>query len=410
MRVFIVAIVLLLGAALSAQISRPMDPIICRTDGDTLAESAKVPFTGPRTKRVASSHFELTFTKDVPAEAEASIRFAAETWETFLVSEVPIRVNIDWRDEGDDRLLASAGPSTIYRSFPGATDPEVWYPVALAESIVGEDLNEVDEPDINVVANSSANWNFDTEGSVPRSRIDLATVILHELAHGMGFLSSIDSTSDTTVSIGFDDRFIIYDLFLKTTEGESLSDATIFRSPSPDLLDAVVNRLDFAGDNAVRENEQEPVPLFAPATFDVGSSVSHQDERSYRAGTPNALMTPSIANGEGIRTPGPVILGILEDIGWNVVYDPNAVANPVAETLRIFPNPATTHFTIALDGLTAAPTIAILYAADGREVRRQMVSPQRSTLDVDIAGLPPGMYTVFLPGPTTSVSGRVMIR
>ena len=107
---------------------------------------------------------------------------------------MPIRVNVDWRDEGDDRLLASAGPSTIYRSFLGATDPEIWYPVALAESIVGEDLNEIDEPDINVVANSSANWNFNTEGSVPRSRIDLATVLLHELGHGLGFLSSIDST------------------------------------------------------------------------------------------------------------------------------------------------------------------------------------------------------------------------
>ena len=152
------------------------------------------------------------------------------------------------------------------------------------------------------------------------------------------------------------------------------------------------------------------MPLFAPATFDVGSSVSHQDERSYPGGTPNALMTPSIANGEAIRTPGPVILGVLEDIGWNVVYDPTAVANPTAETLRIFPNPATTRFSISLDELATPPTVAILYAADGREVRRQSIAPQRSLVDIDVNGLPPGMYTVFLPGPTTSVSGRVMIK
>ncbi|MGB3800718.1 MAG: hypothetical protein WA952_12960, partial [Lewinella sp.] len=157
------------------------------------------------------TRFDVFFTDSVPPEAEASIRFAADVWGSYLQSDVPVRVEVDWRDQGDDRILASAGPSTIYRAFRGAVDPDVWYPVALAEAIVGEDLNDTTEADINVVVNSRANWNYGTTGSVPRFEIDLASVVLHELGHGLGFLSSIDSTTDTTVSIGFDDRFIIYD-------------------------------------------------------------------------------------------------------------------------------------------------------------------------------------------------------
>jgi hypothetical protein len=386
--------------------------ITCSTNGDTTEATISAPGPFLSGQSTILTTFDLNFSDNVPPEAEAAMRFAADIWGSYLDSEVPIRVDIDWRDEGDERLLASAGPGTIFRSFSTTIDPDIWYPVALAEAIVGEELNEPDEPDINVVVNSTANWNFDFNGRVPRNRIDLATVILHELGHGLGFLSSIDSISDTTVSIGFDNRFIVYDLFLETPPGLELTDAVRFPSPSTALLGAVIERLDFSGDSAVSRNGGELVPLFAPETFDVGSSVSHLDERAYRGGTENALMTPSIANGEAVRDPGPISLGVLADLGWPLRFDlglPVASREVAVGELALFPNPAREWFTIVVPDL-AASAVAVLYAADGREVRRQSVSPGGTQVDFPVAGLAPGLYTVILREERRLYSGRIVLR
>ena len=62
------------------------------------------------------------------------------------------------------------------------------------------------------------------------------------------------------------------------------------------------------------------MPLYAPSPWSDGSSYSHLAE-SYN-GTPNALMTFSLANGESIHSPGPVTLGIMKDVGWTMGAPP----------------------------------------------------------------------------------------
>ena len=64
--------------------------------------------------------------------------------------------------------------------------------------------------------------------------------------------------------------------------------------------------------------------MYAPATYEPGSSYSHFDESTYPAGDPASLMTPSIGYGEAIHDPGALGLGLLNDIGWTAGY-------PVAE-------------------------------------------------------------------------------
>lgn len=399
---------------LGAQEARSVEPIICRTDGTTIADNGPATY-GIRKKSLPQSTFKLNFSDNVPSNARASIRFAADVWAEYLRSDVPISVSIDWVDQNDDRQLANAAPNQIVRSFPNAIDREVWYPLALGNSIAGfHVLNDPSIEDINIVVNSTANWNFDLTGTVPRDRIDLSTVILHELGHGLGFFSSIDTTDATTASIGFANDNgstfpIIYDLFLATPDGRSISDREIFMSPSPEILNAVVDRLKFSGDNAIRENNGEPVPLFAPPTFDIGSSVSHTDERTYRAGTSNALMTPSIANGERIREPGPLNLAILEDLGWTVIFDPTPVRELVAGQLRPYPNPANNHFTLPLDDIVS-PSVIVLYSADGREVRRQKISGFSESVPVNISGLPAGLYSLYLPDGERAFTGRVLVK
>ena len=358
---------------------------------------------------VVNTVFELSFTDEVPAVAQAAIRFAADVWGSYLDSPVPVRVTVDWADRMDNRLLASAGPSTLFRDFIGG-EPGVWYPVALAEAVAGRDLNATDDADINVTANSTANWYFGTDGQTPRNRIDLVSVMLHELGHGLGFLSSVDTINDDQLSVGFGGRFIVYDLSLETDDGVPLTDPGLFTNPSSELLVAVSNNnLVFAGPEARQANGDADVPLFAPATFDVGSSVSHLSESRYPPGTENALMTPFLSAGEAVHDPGPVTLGLFADLGWPLDLTLTATSEPTAADLGLYPNPARDHLTVILPPRLGART-QVLYDASGRAVRRGTLPPGQARATLDVSGLAPGLYVLRLSGAGGHRTGRVLVR
>jgi hypothetical protein len=129
----------------------------------------------------------------------------------------------------------------------------------------------------------------------------------------------------------------IYDRFTEDGNGTPLLD---YASPSSALGDALVGQAGggvyFDGPNANganTDNGQAPVRLYAPSTWRPGSSYSHLDE--IFNGTPNSLMTYSLANGESEHSPGPVTLGMFEDMGWTTggngasvfVYLPSVIRN-----------------------------------------------------------------------------------
>ncbi|MTB50545.1 T9SS type A sorting domain-containing protein [Lewinella sp. W8] len=352
--------------------------------------------------------FTLRFSDSVPSVAEASMTFAANIWGSILQSEIPIVVDVDWQDRMDNRLLASAGPSTLIRGFVGS-EPDTWYPVALAEAISGQQLNGTDDADITVVANSTANWYFGTDGDTPRNRIDLVSVFLHELGHGLGFLSSADTISETELGLGFGGRFIIYDLFLETEGGLPLADPSVFTTPSPELLQAAtMNDLVFNGPEANRENGGR-VPLFAPAAFDIGSSVSHLDEQTYRPGSENALMTPFFSAGEAVHTPGPVTLGIFADMGWPLNFDLVSTQDVATQPLTFYPNPASSAVTIKLPAGNPVAEIQ-LFDLQGRQLSAQVTSPNQSVLTVETRHLRPGTYLLRYLGKEDIRTGRLVIK
>ena len=61
-----------------------------------------------------------------------------------------------------------------------------------------------------------------------------------------------------------------------------------------------------------------PFLLWAPEDFQGGSSVSHVHAFAYPQANPNSLMSPWRAWGFAIHRPGPVILGMLYDLGWEL--------------------------------------------------------------------------------------------
>lgn len=381
--------------------------ITCGTR-DTVVAYQAAPFSYLNGTADLGTTFTLRFSDSVPPVAEASMTFAANIWGSALRSEVPVVVDVDWQDRMDERLLASAGPATLFRGFAGA-EPNTWYPVALAEAITGQELNDTEDADINVVANSTANWYFGTDGEPPRNRIDLVSVFLHELGHGLGFLSSADTISETELGLGFDDRFIIYDLFVETESALPLADPSFFNNPSPGLLEAAtMNDLVFDGPASVRENG-ERVPLFAPQAFDIGSSISHLNERSFRSGSENALMTPFLAAGEAVHTPGPVTLGIFADMGWPINFDLVDTRGVSALPLTFFPNPATSFVALRLpaEGL---PTEIKLFDLQGRLVFTQALVPGQNVAEIDVRTLPPGTYILRYFGEKNMRTGKIMVK
>ena len=78
----------------------------------------------------------------------------------------------------------------------------------------------------------------------------------------------------------------------------------------------VSDNLFFDGERAYWSNGLSRPKLYAPVVFEDGRSISHLDPQAYPYGTENSLMVPDRYFAESVHTPGPVLLAMLEDIGW----------------------------------------------------------------------------------------------
>ena len=108
----------------------------------------------------------------------------------------------------------------------------------------------------------------------------------------------------------------IYDFFVENGSGTAI---TTFTDPSPALLDQFTsNNLFWNGKKGGEANGGISPQLYAPSDWRQGSSYTHLDEDTFSAGTPNSLMTPSLGRQEAIHDPGPITLGMFEDMGWTI--------------------------------------------------------------------------------------------
>ena len=270
----------------------------------------------PMPNHPATATFVVTYNGFTP-QAQAAFQHAVDIWSSILVSSVPIHVTANWTALGPG-VLGSAGAASIYRDFPNAPQAGTWYNVALAEKLAGTDLNLTTDPDI--VANFSSavpNWYLGIDGNTPPGDFDLVTVVLHELGHGLTFIGSMDVTTGQGSWGGGTAYPFIYDRFSENGLSQSLLNTTLFPNPSVALATQLQsNSVFFTGPQAIAANGGTPPPLYAPSSWEQGSSFSHLDEATYPAGDPNSLMTPALDMAEAIHDPGPVALGMFRDMGW----------------------------------------------------------------------------------------------
>lgn len=132
------------------------------------------------------------------------------------------------------------------------------------------------------------------------------SVALHELLHALGFLTGTGNPG------ALDLNWTVYDSFLSTAAGVRViaGDYTVDAGYLPDFTGSG-GGLYFAGPNAVAVYGA-PVPLYTPATWATGSSVSHVNQLG------GYVMNPFSGYGLEVRVLTPVEIAILRDLGYTV--------------------------------------------------------------------------------------------
>lgn len=250
--------------------------------------------------------------KNFPDWAKNQVQAAIDLWAANFDSKVQINVDATWGRSSAADILGSARPDRYYAKFAGAPDSSLWYASALANAIAGKDL-DLDNPEIIIQINSEAEWDLDGLGQPTRYEYDLKSVMFHELAHGLGFLSTSSYLFDRTKGqyVGILEQPTPFDAYLQTQDGNRLADLP---SPSFELGQALSNRLVWSGPEGMAANNGVKPLMYTPSNYDAGSSVSHLDENTFANSGTNAVMTPNLEAGEVFNEPGPILLGMMKDL------------------------------------------------------------------------------------------------
>lgn len=263
-------------------------------------------------------------------QRQAAMRFALGVWGGLLFESHPgetitVSATMDPMGGGTSAVLGSAGPVAIYR------DTDTWYGSALANHLVGEDLNPAN-PEIVARFNSDVDdatvlgaidWYYGTDGDAGAD-IDFVTAVLHEVAHGLHLLDLIDGETGEFIYDGFPG---IYDRLLVEGDpnGVPLSEMT-----DADRLAAVMgNDLYWTGSGGTAGNGGVAPKVYAPTVYSAGSSVSHLDPNEF----PDELMRPLY--GGPNHTVSPIAKGMLADMGWTVVPEPGGLAMCLLGTIGL---------------------------------------------------------------------------
>jgi len=369
-----------------------------------------------------SADIQVTTPVTDPVILEA-IEYTTSIWEQHLISPVPVKVNfIMFPVSG--AFLGFTFPNGR-KNFPGAPMEDTWYPSCLANALAGVELNP-GESDMDIVMANDVNWYFGTDGDTPSNKFDFVSVLLHEIGHGLGIVSLADSQggegSFGVIDFSQFEPFVptfpipqldglpgIYDRFLVSGTGQALADTAQFSNTSAQLHAVFTGgNIFYDGPEGILANGNQQPEIFAPPAFAFGTSISHLDENSYPVSGGNSLMTPYISPGEVEHQAGPVALGILKDIGWNLV---SSVSTPSAEPtleVKVLGNGQDAVLQVVLQ--SAGPVEWMLVDGTGQVVFSEVVGElQQGTHFLPFGNLSTGFYVAMVKWSGRGVAEKVVI-
>jgi hypothetical protein len=137
------------------------------------------------------------------AQRLIAFQYAADQWGSTIDSKVEIRIAASFEAlpcDANSAVLGAAGAAEIFSDFANAPR-KAWYPSALASKLAGADMASAGVPHIRARFNSRLGLFPDCLPGSPfylgtdnqhGEQIDLVSVLLHEIAHGLGFQSFTD--------------------------------------------------------------------------------------------------------------------------------------------------------------------------------------------------------------------------
>jgi hypothetical protein len=243
-----------------------------------------------------------------------AFRRAASIWANLLMSSVEIQVEAQMDPLGPG-VLGQVGPNTAHRDFPNGPVANTWYVQALANSLAGMDLAPT-IADISAQFSSTFPFYLGLDGNPPAGQFDFVTVVLHELGHGLGFLSLVNLLTGAKL-MGFDDAYM---RFLEN-HGANPANYSVMTDAQRVAASVAGPNLHWIGPQVVAVSGGlsagvglgPHVQMFAPDPAQPGSSVSHFTNII----KPDQLMEPGLPPGVAIHNVG-LAGALLADGGWKI--------------------------------------------------------------------------------------------
>jgi CSLREA domain-containing protein len=280
-----------------------------------------------------------------------AFQFAANQWGARITSGITINVVATFGAlscSASSGVLGSAGPGGIVR-FGGAAPgvpANTWVSMAEGEKIANADVNAPGAADISASFNGNIgttgclnglSWYYGFDSNPPSGALDFVTVLMHELTHGLGFLTFVNLTTGAENG-GFDD---VYEVYLR--DNVTAPNTWTSMTNAQRVASAVnTNQVVWTGAQVTAlpitsgQDGSSRKLVYTPNPLQGGSSVSHWTQAQSNGSTcvtctdllPIDLMRPSYT----VPTHRGAMAGrLLSDIGWGTVTIPPIVVTTLAD-------------------------------------------------------------------------------
>lgn len=267
-------------------------------------------------------------------QRRVAIDAALQAIGSLITDDITINVLVKFTAlecDSQSALLGGAGPVNTFYDFIGSPQSGVQYPAALANLYAGIDLDP-DAAEIQMEFNGDIDFNnnclagvnlyYGLDGAEPNGTANFYSIVLHELVHGLGFLTYMDSNGETPRDLSDPFLQLLYDVDFNAPLAEASADRR------REIL--AYRRVGLFGDDISYRNNSltagaellglaingEPISaplIYNPPVYNPGSSLSHWDTTLQ----PQQLMGPFLSVAPITELQELDIIALAE-LGWPV--------------------------------------------------------------------------------------------